>query len=629
MTPLLSSPLLLALVLLLGGFSVTTATNATSCKAGEIQSADVCKACPSGFVCPPAQDDSSGCAFPAGCSQAGFLSKDQTITGNAYGVKSLAMGDLDGDSRPDLAYGASDNQISMHVNLGNGHFGHQARVKATDTQPYSVSIADFNSDGHNDLAAAFLDSSTIGVFLNSGDGSFGPLITVGAEAGSQPFLLALADFNGDGHTDVASCGFDSKCSVYTNLGNGTSWGPRQIVTSKAKSRFEGLVVADFNGDRAPDLAALDARNKKLSVFLNIRGDGDAEASSWSEHGVGSGLVGGNPTSIAVADFNGDGISDLACAESNDQKVDGTSMGTISVFMNFRGDGILWQTAQIVTNAVNYPISLAAADYDGDGISDLACASWKGNSIEAYRNLGDGMSWSPPQILSNDAVFANAVMFGDFDGDGAPDLFSASSSDRAKLFYSRNQATQPCPAGTFSAATGLSNTTDCAQCPAGTSSTLVGVSQIQGCGPTSAPTTSPSQAPSAPTTSPSQAPTESPTTSPTVAPTTSPTAAPTTPTVAPTTSPSQAPTAPTTSPTKAPTTWSPDDGDGMGAGMIALAVVGSLLGVAALVGAGFVGGTKMARRRRQLEDMGKPIDPSEDSGLANVVNPGLVNFQTKL
>ena len=74
---------------------------------------------------------------------------------------------------------------------------------------------------------------------------------------------------------------------------------------------------------------------------------------------------------------------------------------------------------------------------------------------------------------------------------------------------------------------------------------------------------------------------------------------------------------------------PDDDDGMGAGMIALAVVGSLLGVAALVGAGFVGGTKMARRCRQLEDMGKPIDPSEDSGLANVVNPGLVNFQTKL
>ena len=71
----------------------------------------------------------------------------------------------------------------------------------------------------------------------------------------------------------------------------------------------------------------------------------------------------------------------------------------------------------------------------------------------------------------------------------------------------------------------------------------------------------------------------------------------------------------------------DDDGGMGAGWIALAVVGGLLGAAALFGVGFVGGIVKARRR-QLEKNGVPINATEER-VAVYANPGFEHFQTKL
>src|SRR6202022_4300079 len=95
-------------------------------------------------------------------------------------------------------------------------------------------------------------------------------------------------------------------------------------------------------------------------------------------------VGNTPVSVAVAEFNGDGWLDLALANwgTND----------ISVLMG-NGDG----TFQIArTFAVgSLPFSIAVGDFNGDGFPDLAVANSGSNSASVLLNNGDG-TFQPPR-----------------------------------------------------------------------------------------------------------------------------------------------------------------------------------------------------------------------------------------
>ena len=67
--------------------------------------------------------------------------------------------------------------------------------------PYSVAIGDFNGDGRPDLAVANVDSNTVSVLLGNGDGTFQAAVNYGV--GTKPFSVVVGDFNGDGKPDLA------------------------------------------------------------------------------------------------------------------------------------------------------------------------------------------------------------------------------------------------------------------------------------------------------------------------------------------------------------------------------------------------------------------------------------------
>src|SRR5262245_49421568 len=106
---------------------------------------------------------------------------------------SVALGDVNGDGRPDLA-AANDDSGTVSVLLGNGVGSFQAaRHFAIGTYPRSVALGDVNGDGRLDLAAANYLSFNVSVLLGNGDGSFGPARNF--LAGSGPTSVVVGEFN--------------------------------------------------------------------------------------------------------------------------------------------------------------------------------------------------------------------------------------------------------------------------------------------------------------------------------------------------------------------------------------------------------------------------------------------------
>src|SRR2546428_14468 len=181
------------------------------------------------------------------------------------------------------------------------------------THPQSVAVGDFNGDGKPDLAVANAGSDTVSVLLGNGDGTFQAARTVAA--GSGPVFLAVGDFNGDGKPDLAvadyvfaadyacfRCSRSTTYSVLLGNGDGTFSAARTLGVGSGPW---SVAVGDFNRDGKLDLAVANFSSSTVSVLLG-NGDGTFQAAQTVAAGT-------SPISVAVADFNGDGKPDLAVA----------------------------------------------------------------------------------------------------------------------------------------------------------------------------------------------------------------------------------------------------------------------------------------------------------------------------
>ena len=135
------------------------------------------------------------------------------------------------------------------------------------SQPQSVVVVDFNGDGIADLAVANSNSNTVSIFLGIGTSSFTQPTGSPHKVGQNPFALAVGDFNGDGHADLALANEGSD-TVAILLGDGSghftaATGPPIAV---GENPF-GLAVGDFNGDGIADLAVANSGDGSVSILL--------------------------------------------------------------------------------------------------------------------------------------------------------------------------------------------------------------------------------------------------------------------------------------------------------------------------------------------------------------------------
>lgn len=331
-----------------------------------------------------------------------FGSEFTTAVNYATGTSplSVAIGDFNGDGKPDLAITDFGNG-KLSVLLGNGDGTFQTAVSyGAGTRPISVAVGDFNGDGIPDLAVANnANSGTVSILLGVGNGTF----KAGAAyaAGSSSRSVAAGDFNGDGNLDLAVANQTSNnVSILIGNGDGTFKSP---VNYNAGSAPVFVTAAALVTGGPLDLVVADASAGNKSTLSVLLGNGNGTFQTALSYGTGS-----RPEAVAVADFNGDGIPDLAAADYNANEVS-VLLGT--------GSGVFGQAVNYATG--KEPVGIAAADFNGDGKADLVTANFGQKNVSVLLGNGDGTFKSA--VTYGAGSGPRAIAAADLNGDNAPDL----------------------------------------------------------------------------------------------------------------------------------------------------------------------------------------------------------------
>jgi Flp pilus assembly secretin CpaC len=273
--------------------------------------------------------------------------------------------------------------------------------------PISVAIADFNKDGHPDIAVANQTDGTISILEGNGDGTFTipttscaptprsfpsciqlPSVMAGTTTmPAAPSAIVTGDFDGDGNTDIAVTDKNNKrVLILLGNGDGTFQAPVAYMTG---SNPVALVAQDFDGDGHPDLAVVNQGDNTVSILLGtIVNTTQRVTFAPSPNQPNPISVGSSPSAITTGIFVTNGFTSLAVTNKGDSTVSillGNGTGTTQ-------NGTFTPSPTPTFATGNSPAGIAAADFNNDGKTDLAvtyATDSSNNSVAIHLGNGNG------------------------------------------------------------------------------------------------------------------------------------------------------------------------------------------------------------------------------------------------
>lgn len=293
-----------------------------------------------------------------------------------FGLQTVTTADLNLDGKPDVITANGNlypgiGNITVFMNNGDGTLAAPVGYRVGQ-EPHDVAVGDINEDGIPDLAVAFgayAGRAGTSVLFGKGDGTFFPKRTYGG-ARRWPQNLVLADFNRDGHLDLMESSVSRDITVRLGNGDGTFGPSHKIVLNNDTALYiRSLAVADYNGDGIPDVAVAISANvggvPSGYVIMTGRGDGSFTFLGNYTHSL---FI----SQLATVDLNQDGLPDLALTDQ---------FGTMFLLNDGHGMFVNGGTFGVPTT------STTLADLNGDGLVDMIQSDYPGQKITVLLNTG--------------------------------------------------------------------------------------------------------------------------------------------------------------------------------------------------------------------------------------------------
>jgi hypothetical protein len=292
----------------------------------------------------------------------------------------IAAGDFNGDGRDDVVVTDLSAAASVFLSNADGTLS-AAGSDPVGASPQDVTVARLNGDTSLDLAIAAQTGEEVTILLNDGSGGFTAAPAVPHALPGSPDGVVAADFDGDGHNDLAigtTGGGEVAFARNTGTGAGAFDAPVGLGTDGQK-----VAAGDLNGDGRLDIAA--SRTLVGSVAIILReASGFAAATTFDPLP----MVSNNISQLAVADLDGDGALDLAVPQLN-----GPEAAKVTVAIG-RNNGQFDLGSHEPVDAD--PRKVVVADFDGDGNPDLATANDGTNDVSVLKAV-------PPTVVVTPAL----------------------------------------------------------------------------------------------------------------------------------------------------------------------------------------------------------------------------------
>lgn len=274
-----------------------------------------------------------------------------------------------------------------------------------DSNPWSVALGDFNDDQHLDIVVANIAVNNIELFCGYGNGSFKRELTYALRTDYLLYAMVVSDFNNDKRLDIV-IGFGNGF-LGTLLGNGNGTFHEDVIYSGSTGmEISAVAVCDFDNDSYLDVVFSSATGSSIGIYFG------SNNGSFSTNIIHLTTIGTSPVAIAMGDLNRDNCLDMAVAHSLED--------SIEILFGYCNRSFSSQ-ATYSTGVDSQPISIALGDFNNDTYLDIAVGNLKANNIGVFLGLGNGKFSVQLTFSTGLASLPSSIAIADLNNDNFLDI----------------------------------------------------------------------------------------------------------------------------------------------------------------------------------------------------------------